>query len=316
MLVSTYPVPAGIIWIIHRHPWGVGMGMLASLVPGSDQPIVRAHVARLQQAAREQSWPGPAAPQLRRRVCCVVAAIAPALPPRPLSLLARYALWSFVFDDALEAAGADPDTLARFRDEVAGIAAGSRQTGGDPVRVALSRMLDDLARYDPGGEVVRRFGDAVRDAAAAEVEQVLLGRAVAAGIAPPPTAEQYLALGARSANYRSFAFLLLAVVAGALPGSTLDRMDPALWYAARAVRLGNDLPSVARDRGRAGLNIVALRTAGGEPVTRQQVIADIDRYVRAHDDALAPLTDAGPAVPALRRSLRVTVELFRMGGVR
>ena len=321
------------------------MGMLASLVPGSEQPTVRAHAARLQRAAREQSWPGAEAAQLRRRVCFVVAAIAPGLPPRPLSLLARYALWSFVFDDVLDASGADPDALARFRDEVVGITAGSRDTAGDPVQVALLRMLGDLARYDRGGEVVRRFGDAVGDAARAGVEQVLLGRAVAAGSAPPPTAEQYLALGARGANYRSFAFLLLAVVAGALPSATLDRMEPALWHAARAVRLGNDLPSVARDHAESGLNIIHLRTAGGEQVTRERVIADIDRYVQAHDDALASLVDAGPdakavasaaapqfcpatepagvsaapakaAVQALRRSLRVTVELFRMGGLR
>jgi hypothetical protein len=292
------------------------MGTLASLVPRTEQPIVRAHAARLQRTAREQAWPGPRPALHRRRVCFVVAAIAPELPARRLSLLARYALWSFVFDDVLDASGADPAALARTCDAVVGIAAGCPPAAGDPVQVGLARMRDDLSRYDPSGELVRRFGEALVDAAYAGVEQVLLGRAVAAGSSCPPTAEQYLALAARGANYRSFAFLLLAVVAGTLPSSILDQLEPALWHAARAVRLGNDLPSADRDRAESGLNIIGLRTAGGEPVTRQRVLADIDRYVRAHDDALAPLAGAGPAILALRRSLRVTVDLFRAGGVR
>jgi hypothetical protein len=292
------------------------MGTLASLVSRTERPIVRAHAARLQRAAREQAWPGPRPAQHRRRVCLVVAAIAPGLPAARLSLLARYALWSFVFDDVLDASGAEPDAMARICDAVAGITAGGRPPAGDPVLDALVCMRHDMSRYDRSGELVHRFGEALVDAAHAGVEQVLLGRAVAAGSRPPPTAEQYLALAARGANYRSFAFLLLAVVAGELPSSILDQLEPALWHAARAVRLGNDLPSVARDRSESGLNIIGLRTAGGEPVTRQRVLADLDRCVRAHDDALAPLAGAGPAILALRRSLRVTVDLFRAGGVR
>jgi terpene synthase-like protein len=294
------------------------MGTLASLVARNEQPIVRAHAARLQRAAREQEWPGARPAGLRRRVCFVVAAIAPTLPPQRLSILARYALWSFVFDDAIDASGLDPGALARIRDAVFRITTGGRAATGDLIQVGLARMLDDLSPLDRTGELVRRFGEALRDAASAEVEQVLLGRAVAAGTAAPPAAEEYLGLAARTANYRSFAFGLLAVVDGSLPTSILDRMDPALWHASRAVRLGNDLRSVARDRSSSGLNIVDLRTAGGEPVTRQRVVADIDRHVRAHDRALAPLAGAGAeaAVPALRRSLRVTVDAFRIRELR
>lgn len=284
--------------------------MLASLVAHDEQPIVRAHAARLQRAAREQSWPGPRPAQLRRRVCFVVAAIAPTLPPRRLSLLARYALWSFLFDDQLDASGSDPDTLARTRDAVVGVAAGRPATAGDPLLVGLARILDDLPRHDPSGALVDRFAAAVRDAARAEVEQVLLGRAVAGGAAPPPTPERYLALAARTANYRSFAFVLLAVAAGPLSSSTLDQIEPALWHASRAVRLGNDLRSVARDRAHCGLNILDLG------VTRPWVVAEVDRWVRAHDDALAALPGAGAAVPALRRSLRVTVDLFQLTELR
>lgn len=291
------------------------MGTLTSLVSPTEQPIVRSRAARLHRTAREQSWPGPRPAQLRRRICFVVAAIAPTLPPSRLSPLARYALWSFLLDDQLDASGFDPDTLARIRDAVVRVAGGGGVRTGDPLLTGLARTLDDLSRHDPNGELVGRFGEAVRDAVAAEVEQVLLGRAVAAGTRPPPTPRQYLALAARTANYRSFAFVLLAVVAGSLPSSTLDRLDPALWHASRAVRLGNDLRSVARDRAQSGLNIVDLRTATGAPVTRRQVVTRIDRYVRAHDAVLAALPEAAVAA-ALRRSLRVTIDLFRLTELR
>jgi hypothetical protein len=245
---------------------------------------------------------------MRRRICFVVAAIAPTLPPRWLSLLARYALWSFPLDDRLDASGLDPDSLARTRDAVVQVTSGSRAPG-DPLLVALVRILDEIARLDRSGALVDRFAAAVRDAVEAGVEQVLLGRAVAGGAAAPPTPEQYLALGARAANYRSFALVLLAAVAGPVPPATLDQAEPALEHASRAVRLGNDLPSVARDRAQSVLNILDLG------VTRPWVVAEIDRYVAAHDDALASL-DAEAAVPALRRSLRVTIDLFQLTDLR
>jgi hypothetical protein len=286
------------------------MDALASLVSHSEQPIVRAHAARLQRAAREQSWPGPRPVQLRRRICFVVAAIAPTLPPRRLSLLARYALWSFPLDDRLDASGLDPDSLVRTRDSVVRVTAGSRAPAGDPLLVGLAGVRDELARHDRSGALVDRFAAAVRDAVDAGVEQALLSRAVAGGAAAPPTPERYLALGARATNYRSFAFVLLAVVSGSLPPATLEQVEPALWHACRAVRLGNDLPSAARDRAQSVLNILDLG------VTRPWVVAEIDRCVRAHDDTLAAVAGAGAAVPALRRSLRVTVDLFRLTDLR
>lgn len=300
---------------IDRH-LGAGLSALASLLPAAERSRVRDSAACLERMAREQSWHGAEPAALRQRVCFVVAAIAPALPPDRLSVLARYALWSFRFDDAIDASGAAPAALARVRDTVARVAAGGAADAGDPMQAGLARTLDDLARLDSGGALVHRFRVALRDAAAAEVEQVLLGRAVAAGSAPPPTAERYLAVAGRTANYHSFAFLLLAVVAGSLPAELLARLDPALEQAGRAVRLANDLRSVARDRSTSGLNIVDLCTAAGEPMTERRVVADIDRHLWAHHLALVVSDPAGPAAQALRRSLRVTVGTFRVSAVR
>lgn len=307
------------------------MGSLATLVSRGERPRVRAAADRLHREAGRRCPASP--PRLRRRVCFVVAAIAPHLSHDRLAVLARHALWSFRLDDRLDdqldprlddrldprldAPGAGAEPLARLAAAVTEVASGRPAGRGDPLLAELAGTVAALSRYDATGAARARFGDALRDAVTAEVAQARLGRAVAGGAWRPPTAEEYLAIATRTVNYRSFAYALLAVAAPPLAGGLLDRVDPALWHAARAVRLGNDLRSLERDRGDpAALNVLELRTAGGSPVTRHHLQAEIDRSLRAHDAALAPLAGAGAVVPALRRCLRVSVGSYRRTDLR
>jgi hypothetical protein len=298
------------------------MGSLAALVPGGERALVRAKAARLHLTADGDADPatGPrSSPRLRRRTCFVVAAIAPHLPHERLSVLVRHALWSFRLDDRIEALARGPDPVtgvARLRDAVAAVAAGAGPADGDPLLADLARTVRELSRYDPTGALPARFAGALRDVLTAELRRLRCGWVGAGAATPRPTVERYLDLAADTVNYRSFAYALLAVTAPAPAGSRVDRLDPALRHAARAVRLGNDLRSLARDRADATLNVLDLRTADGAPVTRRLVADEIARYVRAHDRLLATLTGRDPAAPALRRCLRVSVGLYRLTDLR
>lgn len=294
------------------------MGTLSALVPTTEQLLVRVMAARLYDEARRETWPGRPGPRVCRRACLAVAAIAPELPPERLALLVRYVIWSIFLDDQLDGPDADPVALDRIRHAVAAVTAGHRADPADPLTSVLIGILDELSEYDHTGAALARFGEALRNAVASGIEHALLGRAVPSGEARPPTATQYLDVAARTVNYHSFVYALLIVGTGSLTGSALDRLSPALRNAARAVRLVNDLRSVARDRAEETLNILSLRTADGMPVTRQQVAQEIDRLRQAHDHALPPLTDhvlAGPA-RALTRSLQFSIGLYQRTDLR
>ena len=303
------------------------MGSLSRLVPARERAQVRARAARLYHGADRRGWPGPARPELCRRVCFVIAAIAPRLRYDRMAVLARYARWSILLDDRLDRPEADPHELAELAGAVAAVTAGRpapRPPGSaaaDPVPELLSGILAELAELAglaPAGAGVGRVGAELRDAVASGVAHALLGRAVAAGQQPAPTAGQYLVVAARTVNYRSFGYALLAL-AGTGPAAggraAAAAVDRALWHGAGAVRLANDLRSVGRDRSEATLNLLCLRTRSGVEVTAEEVRAAIDRRVRAHDLVLAL---AGPATPArlLGRCLRLSVGLYRLGDLR
>ncbi|MGH3682236.1 MAG: terpene synthase family protein, partial [Natronosporangium sp.] len=135
----------------------------------------------------------------------------------------------------------------------------------------------------------------------------------------PPTAERYLAVAARTVNYHSFGYALLLAGPDPPANATVDRLEPALWDAACAVRLGNDLASVRRDRAARALNVLDLRVRDGGPVTtRRSVRRRIARHARAHDQHLSSLTTpelAGPA-RSLTRCLRVSIGLYRHSDLR
>ena len=292
------------------------MGTLSALVPVAERSLVYASAARLQ---RDLAWPAdhtPLDPMLVRRVCFVVTAIAPRLPPDRLGVLARYALWSILLDDRLDAPGADPAALDRLCRAVAAATRGNADTD-DPLTATLAGILDEVSRRDPSGAAAGRFGAALRDAVAAGVDHARLARAVVAG-ATAPTAGGYLAVAARSVNYLSFGYALLAVGRDPPSRVVLDRLDFPLRHAARAVRLANDLRGVARDRAEGTLNVLDLRTADGRAVTPQLVTRGIARRRRAHDAALRRLTapHLAGAARALTRSLRLALDLYRLTDLR
>ncbi|HEY8474890.1 MAG TPA: hypothetical protein VIL37_20010 [Natronosporangium sp.] len=292
------------------------MEPLSGLVSNDQRARVRVTAARLYQDACELDWPGPGQPELHRRVCFMIAAIAPDLPYERLSVLARYARWSILLDDRLDGPDPDPAALDRLQQAVAAVTQAGR-TGRDPVVALLARILDQLARYDRSGAAAQQVGVELRDAVASGVAHALLAQAVFHRRQPPPTAEQYLPVAARTVNYRSFAFALLAVGSDRWAVPAPASLDRPLWHAAYAVRLSNDLRSEERDRAEQTLNILRLRTRAGTGVTPRAVRAQIDRRVRAHHHALARTIQPGhPAGPALTRSLQLSVGLYRLTDLR
>lgn len=285
------------------------MESLATLVPDREREWVCARADRLYHDSTSRGWPG-----LGRSLCLVIAAIAPALRYDRLALLARYAGWTIRLDDRLDRPDPDPADLRELRDAVAAVTAAAepgRPAPADPVVRELARLLAELAGLDrSGGAALARLRAELRSAVASGVQHALLGQAVTTGRAPPPAAEAYLATAARTVNYRSFGYALLALIGGDPLGTAVDR---ALWHAAEAVRLANDLRSLDRDRAEATLNVLWLRTATGDRVTGRWVRTAIDRRVRAHDWALASTDRPGRV---LTRSLHVSVGLYRLGDLR
>lgn len=301
------------------------MDTLSALVPPVERLLVRTKLAQLRRDAATGGWPTHHQPcsGIAERVSTVVTAIAPQLPQERLSLVVRYGLWSIMLDDQIDGPVADPAALDRLRDAVAAVTAGHPAGRGDPLMRGLAAIIKELSRYDRTGAMLVRFGAALRDAVAAGIDHALLGRAVRRGMAQAPTAERYLQVAARTVNYRSFAYAMLAVVIGGLSSAALDRLEPALGHAAHAVRLGNDLRSVTRDRAESTLNVLSLRTAAGAPVTPRYVLQEMDRHLQAHHDELDPLTEPAQDAPdlslparTLARSLRLSVGLYRLTDLR
>jgi hypothetical protein len=275
------------------------------LVSRTERSLVHATAARLYGDV-SAGWPGDFRPELVGRLCVVVAAIAPAIPRRRLSLLARYAHWSILLDDRLDGADPDPARLAELVAAVKEVTAGRRNRLADPLLKSFAGILAELARCGRPRVLHGLFRQSLLDAVDGGVEHALLGHAVATGREPPPTAERYLAAAGRTVNYRSFAYALLMVRARPLTPATVDRLVPALEHAGYAVRLGNDLASVARDRAESTLNILGLRDESGVPMTEARVRREIARHISVHDGLLASTAPAR----VLSRSLRISAGLY------
>jgi hypothetical protein len=248
-----------------------------------------------------------------RRVCQVVAESAPETPPPRLAIVVRYALWSVILDDRLDGPGPDRAALSALRGALAEAVTPTRPPPADRFAGELRKIVDELAAHAPQGAA--RFGAAVLDTVDTSITHTLLGQAGAAGTAPAPTVEEYLAVAARTINYHSFGYALLAVAAGRLTGPELAVVEEALEPGAAAVRLANDLRSLARDRAERTLNVLELRTAAGAALTRAQVADLTDERMRRHDEVLAALGPS-PAAAMLVRSLRRSVGLYRRTDLR
>jgi hypothetical protein len=258
----------------------------------------------------------------RRAVALTVAAMAPWLPTDRLALLLRYCLWTVRLDARLD----DPDaSLDDVRRSAASVLAALDGTGHqEPDLVAI---LAGLHGHDRSGGRLAGFTDALRDAVAAGVEHAELSQRVADG-QTGPSAERYLDLASRDVNYRSVALALLLLVgpnqagpptAAGQPADDghLDasgHLDEAIGHACRAVRLANDLRTADQDRDDRKLNMLALRTRGGSPVTSQDVERWIDDHVDAHSALLVQASGQGlrEQSRALANSLRMAVGLYRL----
>lgn len=295
--------------------WGPA-APLTGFEAGADLDVVRRTETELHRAARQAGEDSP----MCRRVCQVVAACAPSSPVPGLFTLVRYALWSVLLDDRLD--GPDPDSaaLGALRDGVVSALDASAPDGAgvDPFLLPLTQCAAQLRQSDRHGAAAEEFASSVVDAVDAAIEHALFGEAVLSGVAAPPTMDDYLPVAARTINYRSFCFGLLAVSGGVADRADLDVIDRALTPGAAAVRLANDLRSVARDASERTLNALGLRTRAGEPVTTGLVQREIDRQMGVHDQILAELSapTSELAAPMLIRSLRLSVGLYRSTDLR
>jgi signal transduction histidine kinase len=292
------------------------MVSVVALVPRDERSLVRAQANQLHPvAARVQG----VSQRLRRRTCVQIAAIAPHLTSDRLSVLLRHALWSYWMDNRLDSRRIDMATAGRLRDGVAAVTIGDELHSTDPLLAELAHIVRELSRFDQSGDVVKWYGGALRDTLDADLHQ-RVARLVRADAGRPPTAEHYLATAAETVNYRSFAYALLATGSDPLTGRQLQCIDAALRQASRAVRLANDLRSLARDERAGTLNILRLRTATGKPVTTGYVWDEVERNVEAHDAALRALASLGVVshapTRALTRCLAQSVRLYRSTDLR
>lgn len=281
------------------------MAPLSTVVSKPDRARVCALARRVAGAGADRGGGHP----VWRRVCLQVAAIAPDLPVRRLTLLARYATWCYQLDDRMDAPDADPADLRALRDGVVGVLTGAGPASErDPLPLRLRTIYCELSGYDDGGAVTGRFAAALRDAVTLDLDHVLLARAVA----------DYLSVAARTVNYHSFVWALLAVGIGRLSPAQLLAVAPALDLAATAVRLGNDLRGADRDGSE--LNVLQLPGPDGVRLTRAEVRERIDELVAAHDRLLDERVAAGrvrcSVARTLRRCLAQSVRLYRYADLR
>jgi hypothetical protein len=293
-----------------------GTGSVLSVVSRGDRPQVRATARRLHHVL---GVPLDVSPAFRRRLTHQIAAIAPDLPVDRLELLARHAICMIRFDDVLDRQTAGPEALQPLVDAVTAVTLGIDDGSSNPLLATLAGIVGELAGYDRSGRTLGRYVNALQDWITAEVAMVQVRQAVAAG-GRQPTAEEYLALAARTVNYRSFAYALLVVTGGSLSAGQLACVDSPLWHAAWAVRLGNDLRGLPRDQGEPVLNVLWLRTEAGSPVTPAYLREEIRRRAKAHDDELRALSGLGAIAATtertLTRCLHQSVQLYLRTDVR
>ncbi|MET7426789.1 terpene synthase family protein [Dactylosporangium sp. NPDC005555] len=248
---------------------------------------------------------------LARRLAEVVTTIAPDLPIAGATVAARYSLWTFLVDDALDDVTVDPVALTELAGRLTTLVRTTAATSAPApmLDAMLAELLAEL-RLANAPTLLARFTDALCDAIDAGVEHTLRAQRIQQGHAGAPTVVDYLAVAESHVNYRSFAYLLL-ILAEAPPAAVPSpRVDKALVAASRAIRIANDLASVDRDRAAGRLNVLLLRQVDAAGIAAFE--RRIDRYVRLHDDLLRDAAEAG----VLRRSLHVAVAVYRVTDLR
>jgi hypothetical protein len=273
------------------------MDAVLQLVPEAERAVAASSAEVVAAATAEWAAPllGAAAPKLARNLAYTIAAIAPALGPDRLGVIARYSAWTFALDDRFD----DP---AR---EEAGIRALAADVSGDPLLGPA--LAEALAGVDPyaSPEAMAVIEAAVADDVAAGAEHALLSRAVFAGSEPAPSLEDYLDLAGRSIGYRTVALLVLAV-AECWPADQ-NAVRDALVAGSRAVRLANDLRSAARHRAEGTLDVLLV-------ATQKEARAVMLASVREHNRIAATLPEAAASV--LVNCLRVSVGLYQASDLR
>ena len=258
---------------------------------------------------------GANGPTLCGNLALIGAAICPTLALDRLQVWLRLCLWTFLLDNMLDDPDGSEAELTNVEKRVVRVFAGA---GSDDVlEVSLRAILASLRSHDPGDFWMPRVVSGLSQGLAAGVEHSALSRQVRAGLAPAPSAENYLDLASRSINHRGVATaLILLLDERPLPPSDLRLIDRALDAAGRAIRLANDLRSTRRHQEEGILNVLLLRHADGSAVTPTDVRAEIDRHVDAHDKATSLIAGSSSVPEILRENLRLSVGAYRIGDLR
>ncbi|GAA3221760.1 terpene synthase family protein [Dactylosporangium siamense] len=248
---------------------------------------------------------------LTQRLAKVVTAIAPDLPASSAMVLARYCLWTFLVDDALDDVDADPAVLTGLAGRLSTLvrATDAPSAPAPALDAMLAELLAEL-RLAKAPTLLARFADALCAAIDAGVQHTVRAQQIQQGRAGAPTVVEYLAVAEHHVNYRSFAYLLLILAKASPTAVKSSRIDKALVAASRAIRIANDLASVDRDRAAGRLNVLLLQRLDVVDVAAFE--RRIDRYVRLHDDLLRDVVEAS----VLRRSLHVAVAVYRVTDLR
>jgi hypothetical protein len=287
---------------------------LFDLLEAEDRALAKSKAPYLAEYSRRWWQPIEAEvpDSLSYRLSVTVAAIAPRLDLPELYPLMAWCAWTAMIDERFDRTSrpVDPTTI---RASIEAALDGEPWTGTDGFyETTLIALVGELRRYD--SLLTDRFIDAVREAAAAQAEHVILARQRGSA----PCAEEYLDVAGRHSYMRSIGLVLLALVQQHPTAADLDHFECALASAGKAVRLANDLRTHSKDATEGTLNIVQLRLRGGARITPEHAEDLLERYCAEARTALRKIdpTSFGVSVSTLENHLRVAIGLYRIGALK
>lgn len=227
---------------------------------------------------------------------------APWLEPERHRAASRAAVWTFALDRWVDGQGASAASVTELGDTIRRALAGAATEADPPLVRSLVELHDDLRAavgYADHEALWRAELHTMIRAMARERAWLESGRV--------PSVRAYLA----NANSLAFVFVfathLVSVCTPPRPPGT-NRLVRAARIAQRALRLTNDLATGERDVLVGDLNVLGLG------VTREAVVAEIERLSRVCRAELVPLRESLPRLSAqLDRQLSYNLSFYAVG---
>jgi hypothetical protein len=271
-------------------------------------PTVRTYALHLELVRRMHRW----ATRYRdvfdvRRfgpTCMTMAMVAPWAPLDCLELVARQAALLWAVDDELEQSSSAVE-FAGGLDGIRAAITGRPRDVDTPVTAALAELRADLSGFPLFAELGDAWTDSMVSGISAGFDEWRISRDMAAGGAPP-SLDTYLDIATRTILKVPMTLAMLIVTEPESLRAHWDRLEPALWEAAVAVRLANDYGSYERENSAGDLNIRMLGVSRAR--LRQDIAASLDRFHQHLD----PLLGADPlrAAVTVDRYVTAPVEFY------